>query len=124
VFYLTGKDIEMESEYAMNFDKTTACWQLLGDAQEYALTKERQEIIDCIKNGITHYADIAKALGEKSETIRKRLSRMKNEGQIVSLSKGEYDLVYPLIGCHKGPDNHNSHKVTSTIKKSNFDLKN
>lgn len=124
VLYLTGKDIEMESEYAMNFDKTTACWQLLGDAQEYALTKERQKVIDCIKNGIIHYTDIAKALGKKSGAIRKMLSKMKDEGQIVSLSKGEYDLVYPIIGGNNGNDSNNSNKVTSAMEKLNFNLKN
>ena len=77
VLYLTGKDIENESEYAINFNKTTACWQLLGDAQEYALSKERQEIIDCICKGITHYTDIATVLNKTNSTIRKTLSKMK-----------------------------------------------
>lgn len=121
VFYLTGKDIENESEYAMSFDKNTACWQLLGNAQEYALTPERREIIDCIRKGITHYTNIAKTLGKTSETIRKTLSKMKSAGQVISLSKGEYEVVYPIIG---GNDSHNSNKVTSAMEKLNFNLKN
>jgi hypothetical protein len=37
VFYLTGKDIENECEYAMTFDKVMACWQLQGDAEELSV---------------------------------------------------------------------------------------
>lgn len=96
VLYLTGKDIENESEYAMNFDKTIACWQLLGNAQEYALSKERQEIINCIRKGVTYYADIATVLNKTNNTIKKTLSKMKSDGQITSLSKGEYSLSYSV----------------------------
>lgn len=63
---------------------------------ENTLTPERQAIIDCIKNGIIHYADIAAALGKTTNAIRKTLSKMKSAGQVISLSKGKYGLVYQL----------------------------
>jgi hypothetical protein len=93
VFYLTGKDIENECEYAMTFDKVTACWQLQGDAKEYAMSNERREIVDCIKGGITHYKNIAEYLGKKPGTVWKNLKDMANSGQVTPKGKGHYELV-------------------------------
>jgi len=93
VFYLTGKDIEDEREYAMTFNKVTVCWELQGDAQEYAMSNERRKIVECIERGTTHYKEIAEYLGKKPGTVWKNLKDMVNSGQITAKGKGHYELV-------------------------------
>lgn len=101
---LKGKALDYKVNEAIKSETEIDLWDGVQEhlsIQDDTLTPERQKIIDCIKNGITHYTDIAKALGKRSGTIRKMLSRMKDAGEIISLSKGEYGLVDSLINVTK-----------------------
>ncbi len=93
VFYLTGKDIEDEREYAMTFEKTTAFWQLRGDAQEYAMSKERQEILGCLGEEIKSPKEIAEALGKSYGNIKYLLADMFKNGQVDKVGKGKYKAI-------------------------------
>jgi RecA-family ATPase len=100
VFYLTGKDIENECEYAMTFDKVTACWQLQGDAHEYAISKERREILDCLGDDIKTPKEIAAELDKSHGNIKYLLADMFKNGQVDKVDKGKYkaivkETVYP-----------------------------
>ena len=44
VLHVTGRDIE-EASHALQFDPQRGLWSLLGSAEVYALTKERQTIL-------------------------------------------------------------------------------
>jgi len=116
VFYLTGKDIEDEREYAMTFDKVTVCWQLLGDAEEYAMSHERREIVDCLKGGMTHYKEIAESVDKRAKTVHKILQSMCADGQVKALGNGDYALVDTTPQCEVdiGEDDNIPASVTVT----------
>src|SRR5215212_725841 len=43
--HVTGREIEEESELALRWDTDLASWTLVGDAEEYRISKERQDIV-------------------------------------------------------------------------------
>jgi predicted transcriptional regulator len=47
--YVTGKDIEDEEDYAMNWDAKTTTWAIKGDAKDYAGSDERLAIVELLK---------------------------------------------------------------------------
>jgi len=47
--YVTGKDIEDEKDYALNWDARTTTWAIKGDARDYAGSDERLEIVELLR---------------------------------------------------------------------------
>jgi len=73
--YVTGRDIEEEQEIALTWDAATATWKIAGDAEEYRLSKERQEIIECLRS-LREPAgpkEVSDALGKNHNTMKQLL---------------------------------------------------
>jgi hypothetical protein len=84
VIYRIGRDLEEDAPLALSFDKRFAIWSVLGNAEEHALTLERQEIIKLLKdneNGLFP-SEIAKQLGKNRVTVQSILTEMKEAGQV------------------------------------------
>ena len=47
--YVTGKDIEEEKDYALNWDAKTTTWAIKGDAKDYTGSDERLAIVELLK---------------------------------------------------------------------------
>ncbi|HYQ91474.1 MAG TPA: DnaB-like helicase N-terminal domain-containing protein, partial [Candidatus Competibacteraceae bacterium] len=47
--YVTGKDIEDEKDYAMNWDTKTTTWAIKGDARDYTGSDERLAVEELLK---------------------------------------------------------------------------
>lgn len=47
-FFVSGRDVE-DIEKALNFDPSMGLWSVLGDAEEYRRSKQRQDIINILK---------------------------------------------------------------------------
>ena len=80
-----------EGRYAYRFnEEDTPVIQLLGDADEYSLSRERAEILEVLKEepALTP-SQIADALGKKNVTPL--LQKMRKAGQVIS-KKGKYEL--------------------------------
>ena len=80
-----------EGRYAYRFDEEdTPVIQILGDADEYSLSRERAEILEVLKDeqGLTP-SQIADSLGKKNVTPL--LQKMRKAGQVIS-KKGKYEL--------------------------------
>ena len=43
--FMTGRDLE-DKELALRWDPKYVLWSILGDADQYRVTKERQEVLD------------------------------------------------------------------------------
>jgi hypothetical protein len=94
ILHVTGRDVE-ESELALNFDANTGLWQLMGGAEEYRLSKQRQEVIDFLKNSAKPMTPIAisKGLGKTRGSIRKLLIDMVKDSQVSMNTEGGYSLL-------------------------------
>jgi hypothetical protein len=94
ILHITGRDVE-ETELALNFDLFKGLWQIIGGAEEYRLSKQRQEVIDFLKNyskPITPIT-ISKGLGKTRGSIRKLLIDMVKDNQVSVNTEGGYSII-------------------------------
>ncbi|NPV78927.1 MAG: AAA family ATPase [Firmicutes bacterium] len=92
--FVVGRDIE-ERTLALRADPHVGGWVLLGDAEEYKISRERQAVIEALKaNGEPMSPkQIALALGQPYENVKMLLSRMVKNGEIKALDRGKYTVV-------------------------------
>src|SRR5262249_39697892 len=99
VLDIRGRDVE-SAELAIEFDKRTCRWRLLGDAAEVHVSSQRAKIIAALK--VAGLAMTIPALmeetGMKRNPMEVLLGRMAKEGKIQRIEKGLYahiDYVSP-----------------------------
>lgn len=76
--HVTGRDIEDEQELALNWDKDTATWTIAGEAEEYRMSRERQEIVDCLHSigGPAAPKEVSDALGKDHNSVKQLMWKM------------------------------------------------
>jgi hypothetical protein len=98
--YVTGRDIEEEIELALRWKADSAGWAIIGDAEEYRLSKERAEVVGVLDEtgeAMTP-TEVADALGENLNAVKTRMWRMAKDGQLAS-EDGRYTV------CNRNPGN-------------------
>ena len=79
---VTGRRVA-EQTLALEFDKLTACWQCLGDANELEMTERRQDIIGALDDlGEATAKGISEATGQKRSNVYPRLNDLIMAGKI------------------------------------------
>jgi len=81
--FVTGRDVE-EQDLALRFDHDDELgWTLLGNAEQFRRTKERQGLLDAIDTmpGMTP-SELADAMGKSRSGIRRLLFNMVRDGDI------------------------------------------
>jgi hypothetical protein len=109
---VTGRDVE-EQELALQFDQSVKTWILLGLAQEVAKSRERQVILDALKEAHPKElrpSEIAKATGGTGANIRKLLPKLVQEGHVRKTGYGTYSFI-PQVGGSSPGDIENDHSV-------------
>jgi hypothetical protein len=92
VIKITGRDIG-DIEKALKFHPDLGSWEILGEAQEFASSTGRQDILLILKEaGPKTPAQLANILDRKPGTIRFLIMKMKESGQIIRNENGEYEL--------------------------------
>jgi hypothetical protein len=91
VLDIRGRDVE-SGELAIEFNKATCRWRVLGDAAEVHVSEQRAKIIAVLKEagepmGITA---LIEATGTKRNALELSLGRMAKEGLIRRVAKGLY----------------------------------
>lgn len=98
---VSGRDIEIDGEtgFALEFDKTTTTWQLLGSAEEYKRSQERQEIIDVLKESPAPMSpkEVAKALGKPYAPVARLMHLMAQDGDLAQPSYGKYIINQSIL---------------------------
>lgn len=92
--YGRGRDID-EIETAMQFDKTTGQWTVLGPASEVRRSDERQAILDILASSDDPMRpnEIAGELGQKVTNVQRLLSKMAKDGDVTKVTYGKYILT-------------------------------
>lgn len=82
--FITGRDVE-EKELALSF--SGGRWLVIGDAEEYALTKERRELLQAIQElgGAARPKEISDLLGKNHNTVKVLLRKLEAEGVVNSV---------------------------------------
>ena len=95
--YLTvdGKDIKDRQELALGWDANVCTWTIQGDAEQYKLSKARQEILHVVEMTDEPVTPtyVADALGKNFNAVKKTMWEMSRDGQLSSTGSGRYTLV-------------------------------
>ena len=95
VLHVDGRDIEEPAEYALKWDAETTGWTIVGDAEEYRISEERKEILGVLveANEFLSPGEVADVLGKPRNTIKQRLWRMAQDGQVENRN-GKYGITH------------------------------
>lgn len=91
--YARGRDVE-EIELAVEFQKDTAQWRVLGDASDVRRSAERTAILDAMKaegEPMTPL-EVTAVTGKARVAVRRLMTKMAKDGELKSLGKGKYAL--------------------------------
>ncbi len=97
--HVSGRDIENDIELALRWNAVAAGWTIAGDATEYRLSEERAEILQTLREveepmTPTETFDV---LGKDVNTIKVRMWRMANDGELTS-EGGRYSVSNGNLG--------------------------
>jgi len=87
---ITGRDVP-DLEKALKFHADLGSWELLGEADDFAMGQERQDLLSFLKEvGPKTPAQLSKLIGKSRESIKMLLFRMRESGLVKANSRGEY----------------------------------
>jgi hypothetical protein len=111
--YVDGRDIEEPRELALRWDTDLASWSLAGDAEEYRVSQERQNIIGVLEDAGEPMApkEVAELLDKAPNTVKYLMWRMSKDGQLETVGKGRYSLT----ANPANPLTHNSVSAVSEV---------
>jgi len=91
VLDIRGRDVE-SAELAIEFNKNTCRWRVLGNAAEVHVSEQRAKILAALKEAgqPMTIAALAEAIGTKRNPLEVLLGRMTRDGEIQRLAKGLY----------------------------------
>lgn len=94
VLLVTGRDIE-ERELALQFDKESFRWSLMGNATEWSVSPQQQKILTLMKGATVPVKpkEIAEAAGLSHDVVKHLLPKMAVNGLIRSDGNGAYTLL-------------------------------
>jgi hypothetical protein len=118
VLDVRGRDVE-SAELAIEFEKQTCRWRLLGDAAEVHVSSQRAKIIAALKEAGSPMTipALIEATGMKRNALDVLLGRMAKEGEIRRVGKGLYahnDYVPPPDLPPPNPPSKNKRKKRGT----------
>jgi hypothetical protein len=112
VFDVRGRDIEANS-LAVEFNKNTCRWTILGPAAEFKRSDNQAKIIEALRQaaGPLGPKKVTEVTGMTEDNAKQSLSRMAKNGEIVRVGRGEYTLSdHPYLSsvtsslCHFGSE--------------------
>lgn len=91
--YARGRDIE-EQELALEFQRDTCRWRLLGQADEVHRSEERKSILDALRSSDEPMTPslISDVTGHANGATRKLLHHMARDGEVTRVGRGKYAL--------------------------------
>ncbi len=93
VLDIRGRDAE-QAELAIEFEKLSCRWRILGDAAEVHLSEQQSKILAALRQAGEPLgaADLEKITEIKRDTLGKALYRLANEGTIKRVGRGLYAM--------------------------------
>lgn len=88
---VTGRDVD-EKSLALSFAKDRCLWQLMGDAEDYRLSKERAQVLAQFDSDEVELSpkQVADRTGMSYAAVRKLMPKMAEDGQLVTTERGHY----------------------------------
>ncbi|MFZ2448619.1 MAG: AAA family ATPase [Syntrophobacteraceae bacterium] len=88
---VTGRDVE-EQNLALEFDKESKRWRMLGKADEFTRSRERQKIIELLRGSEKPLSpkEVATSLRKNGSTTRGLMNKMLDDGELWQPESGKY----------------------------------
>lgn len=95
-----GRDVA-EFETALEFQKDTCRWRVLGEAAEVRRSDERKTILDALVTATEPMGsrDIADVTDQTDGNVRRLLAKMTRAGEVEKVKRGLY--IYPGNNVNK-----------------------
>jgi hypothetical protein len=95
--HVPGREIEEKTELALRWDADLASWALVGDAEGYRLSNERQQLLRALQNAeaLMSPKEIAEAADKTVGSVKVLLGEMVKAGQVTNPTYGKYGLPSP-----------------------------
>ncbi len=100
---ITGRDLE-DREVVVNFDQTTACWQLVGDAAQVRQDTMQGSILHAMAenfDGDATVSDLAGFLERKKQQVSREVAELCAKGMLVRGDKKGREVPYSLTPSGK-----------------------
>lgn len=96
--HIKGRDLEDDIEKAVNFDRDTCRWHILGEAAEVHRSDTRKAILELLKasGSITPRELCDQVEGINYENAKKALQRMARDG-VLANDRGHYRVPVPAV---------------------------
>jgi hypothetical protein len=120
VLDIRGRDVQSE-ELAIEFDKNTCRWRVLGNAQKVRVSAERAKIMKALKEAgePTKINTLIEETGMKRNPLEVLLGRMAKQGEIQRVGKGSYahaDYVEPARTAPEKSKNSKAGKGAASVQ--------
>lgn len=103
--FVTGRDIEDETTYALKFTPKAGAWSLLGRAEQQPGGREQEHILEALRRlGPSKPATVAKHIDKSASTVRTLISRMVERGALTRRFDGKYEPSTPSTPSTVGVD--------------------
>jgi hypothetical protein len=91
--FVTGRDVE-EQDIALQWNGEYALWTMLGQADEYRISRERADVRELFKKeGRLSPKEAAPLLGKKENACKQLFWRMAKDGWLKNVGDGKYELA-------------------------------
>jgi hypothetical protein len=87
--YGRSRDVD-EIDKAMEFNRETCRWTILGDTADVSRSREQREVLDALDDGPKALKDIAAIVGKPVKGVFKLLERMTRKGDVNRTERGIY----------------------------------
>jgi hypothetical protein len=87
--YGRSRDVD-EIDKAMEFNRETCRWTILGENADVSRSHEQQEVLDALDIGPKALKDIAIIVGKPAKGVFKLLERMARKGEVTRTERGIY----------------------------------
>jgi RecA-family ATPase len=87
--YGRSRDVD-EIDKAMEFDRETCRWTILGENADVSRSREQQQILDALDAGPKPLKDIATIVGKSVKSVFNLLERMARKGEVTRTERGMY----------------------------------
>lgn len=90
--HVTGREIEEEVELALRWDAELASWRLVGDAEQYRVSQERQDIVRVLEEAPEPMTpkEVAELLDKNPNAVKYLMWKMSKDSQLATVGKGRY----------------------------------
>jgi AAA domain len=118
--HVTGREIEEEAELALRWDANLASWTLVGDAEEYRVSQERQDIVRVMNVAGEPMSpkEVSELLDKPHNNVKYLMWRMSKDGQLATVGKGRYSLTTNLANQLTGHADSTNGSVSAISKVS------